>query len=218
MPATKRKHGKGVQRFSPYKTVRPASVEEWETTSQVLAREAAAATARELAKSTAISSKAKEELAIGWHKLDLTKQHVEWSAPVVSSPFLTFNIPRTLPKPTALDAWIAVVGPEFYDRLIQHHQQHGTTFHFLDRTCIAVDAPRALLYHGLRFEMMSVSEEHRTTDTMAATESCLRDDWKKVLSVYQSSYPEPKVMMGVNAVEMIHARLVVLLRWRTTSI
>ena len=200
-------------RVKPYKTVKERVEEvvafEFETTAQVLAREAREATKREAAKKPKITAAEKEELGTGWRRLDLKKEHVEWDPPVVETPYLLFSIDKKRGPPSALDAWCAVTGPEFYTRLLKHHKDVGTSFFYPNNTPIHFSDREALLYHGLRFEIMSATEEHRATDTMEATDSLLRDDWLNVLALYSDLFPSPVVKLGVSALEALHARLVV---------
>lgn len=171
MPAT-RNTSKG-RRARPYTTVREASVRAFESTAEVLAREQAEAKQREAAKKTALSVAEKRDLGMGWRILDLKKEHVEWSAPIVSSPFLQFE-PAPQGKPNALDAWCAVVGPDFYSKLVQYHKENHTPICSPRGQQFKITPEHALLYHGFRFELMAATSEPRNTDTLAATGQLLR--------------------------------------------
>ena len=206
-PAT-RNNIKRRRRVQPYETVREAVVKEYETTAAVLDRERREAAAAEAAKITAISAAEKAELATGWRILNLSNEHVEWDAPPVGTPYLSFA-PAPTGKPSALDAWCAVVGPEFYTKLVNFHKTNATPINYPSGNAIEVTPEHALLYHGLRFELMAATDGPRKTDTLKATHKQLRNKWEQLLKEYKTKYPKPKTNLGINALEALHARFVV---------
>lgn len=205
-PFQKRYCGK---RTRPYQKVQNVVDFVFETTEEILAREAAEAKALEKSKETDVGTAEKRALGTGWKTLELTKQHVEWHPPLVASPYLTFNIPRSAGKPSALDAWCAVTGPDFYQRLVDYHKDKGTPLNYPSGDPIVFGPREALLYHGMRFGLMSATERHRNTDTMGATKSRLRDDWTRAVMDYDKMWPNAKVHLGISSLEKFHAQLAI---------